>query len=190
MNKTLACCLGGILPLALLAPALFAADTVKVHLQSRIAGEAKDAFEVKTEVQEWNPKETAIVICDMWNQHWCKGATARVAEMAPQMNKVLTAARDKGVTIFHAPSGCMKFYENHPARKRALEIEVDPVVREVLGGENWSSGLTTEKNVKWPVDQSDGGCDCEPKCPGGGPWKSQIDILTIDGEKDFITDSG
>jgi nicotinamidase-related amidase len=190
MYKTVICFVCGILPLALPSPALFAADTVKVHLQSRVAGEAENSFEVKTDVQDWNPKETAIVICDMWNQHWCEGATARVAEMAPQMDKVIKTARERGVTIFHAPSSCMPFYENHPARKRALEIPTDPVVLEVLGGEIWNQALVKEKNKKWPVDQKDGGCDCEPKCPGGGPWKSQIDTIQIDGEKDFVTDSG
>ena len=43
-------------------------------------------FRVVQNKVQWNPKETAIVICDMWNQHWCKGATTRVAELAPYMN--------------------------------------------------------------------------------------------------------
>src|SRR5438874_12936941 len=47
----------------------------------------------------WEPKQTAIVICDMWDQHWCKCATERVAEMAPRMNAVVKAARAKGVFI-------------------------------------------------------------------------------------------
>jgi nicotinamidase-related amidase len=165
-------------------------ENVKANLRKRVAGD-DGTFTVKNNIQEWNPKETAIIICDMWNQHWCKGATARVAEMAPAMNKVLKNARDRGVTIVHAPSGCMKFYEEgHPARKRAQEIVADPVVKEVLPDESWHKGLTTEKDVPFAVDHKDGGCDCEPKCPGGGPWTRQIDLLEIDEEKDLITDSG
>src|SRR5579871_6903706 len=41
----------------------------------------------------WNAKKTAIVICDMWDKHWCPQATERVAEMAPRMNEVVKAAR-------------------------------------------------------------------------------------------------
>src|SRR5262245_28721509 len=75
--------------------------------------------EAKEEVVHWDPKKTAIVICDMWNKHWCKGATERVAEMAPRMNDVVRKAREQGVFIIHAPSDTMKFYEGTPGRKRA-----------------------------------------------------------------------
>ena len=65
-----------------------------------------------------DPARTAIVVCDMWNAHWCKGASERVAEMAPRMNQVLEKARSQGVLIVHAPSGRMEPYKDHPARKR------------------------------------------------------------------------
>src|SRR5829696_3073099 len=80
-------------------------------LHTRRAGEQN--------VVQLDPKKTAIVICDMWNQHWCKGATERVAEMAPRMNEVVKKARAQGVFIIHAPSETMKFYEGTLARKRA-----------------------------------------------------------------------
>ncbi|MDR1268215.1 MAG: cysteine hydrolase [Planctomycetaceae bacterium] len=161
------------------------AEDIKINVQKQVP----TVFEQKTEVQDWKPTETAIIICDMWNEHWCKGATARVAEMAPTMNKVLQSARDKGVTIIHAPSSCMKFYENSPARKRAAEFN-DSQIKELLQGEAWNNGLPAEKGIKWPVDQSDGGCDCEPKCKGGSPWKRQIETLIIDEEKDLVSDKG
>jgi hypothetical protein len=41
-----------------------------------------------------DPKRTAVVICDMWDKHWCEGATRRVGEMAPRMNAVVHKARD------------------------------------------------------------------------------------------------
>src|SRR5947209_6188948 len=61
----------------------------------------------KEETQEviWNASETAIIICDMWDDHYCKSAAERVADMAPRMNAVLTAARNHGATVIHAPSG-------------------------------------------------------------------------------------
>ncbi|HCO96509.1 MAG TPA: hypothetical protein DIU00_21655, partial [Phycisphaerales bacterium] len=47
-------------------------------------------FRVVQNKIQWNPKQTAIIICDMWNEHWCKGATRRVAELAPYMNEVVS----------------------------------------------------------------------------------------------------
>jgi len=83
---------------------------MKISLQKRVPSDLdKDAYIISHDIQEWNPKETAIIICDMWNQHWCKGATARVAEMAPYLNNVVSIARDKGVQIVHAPSSCMPY---------------------------------------------------------------------------------
>src|SRR3982751_5512488 len=32
---------------------------------------------------------TAIIICDMWDKHWCKGATTRVEDLARRMEPVL-----------------------------------------------------------------------------------------------------
>jgi nicotinamidase-related amidase len=162
-----------------------AAEDMKINIQKQVPV----VFEQKAEIQNWKPTETAIIICDMWNEHWCKGATARVGEMAPTMNNVLQTARDKGVTIIHAPSSCMKFYENSPARKRAAEFN-DSKIKELLNGEAWNNGIPSEKGIKWPVDQSDGGCDCEPKCKGGSPWKRQIETLIIDEDKDLISDKG
>src|SRR5262245_27478410 len=53
---------------------------------------------------DWDPRKTAIVVCDMWDTHWCAGASRRVAEMAPRMNEVLKKARQQGVFIIHCPS--------------------------------------------------------------------------------------
>lgn len=47
----------------------------------------------------WKANQTAIVICDMWNDHYCRNAARRVAEMAPRMNAVLNKARQQGVLI-------------------------------------------------------------------------------------------
>src|SRR5262249_4110547 len=62
----------------------------------------------------WDLSRTALLICDVWDNHWCPTATARVNEMVPRMNKVVEEARQKGAFIIHAPSECMKFYEGTP----------------------------------------------------------------------------
>ena len=67
---------------------------------------------------DWNVAETAIIICDMWDDHHCKLAAQRVGVMVPRMNQVLSAARDRGVMIIHAPSETMNIYAGSPYRKR------------------------------------------------------------------------
>jgi type 1 glutamine amidotransferase/nicotinamidase-related amidase len=137
---------------------------------------------------EWVPEQTAIIICDMWNQHWCKGATSRVGELAPRMNEVVRKARDRGILIVHAPSGTVNFYENHPARMRAQNAPKAPNLPEDIA--KWCRWIgETEKNIGYPIDHSDGGCDCQPQCKQGSPWRRQIETIEIHSE-DAISDSG
>ncbi len=158
---------------------------MKMSLQQRVPSESdKEAYILINEIQEWAASETAIIICDMWDQHWCKGATKRVAEMAPLMNKVVDKARREGMLIVHAPSDCMDYYKNHPARK--LGQKYKDIKSESLISDN---KLETEKDAEWPIDQSDGGCDCSPECKQGKEWTKQIDIIEINNQ-DAISDSG
>jgi len=145
-------------------------------------------FRVVQNKLEWDPKQTAIIICDMWNQHWCKGATSRVGELAPRMNEVVSKARNKGVLIIHSPSGTVKFYENHSARKRARNAPTAANVPSDIS--KWCRWIDEkEKTLGYPIDDSDGGCDCEPKCKQGSPWHRQVDAIEIRNE-DAISDSG
>ena len=86
---------------------------------------------VNLDFNEWRPRileetlpclQIAILICDMWDTHWSRGAAERVNQMAPRMNAVLKVTRDLGVTILHAPSETMSFYAGSPARQRALKV--------------------------------------------------------------------
>lgn len=132
----------------------------------------------------WAPEATAAVICDMWDQHWCKGATARVAELAPHMNQLITALRARGVLIIHCPSETMKFYEGTPGRKLAQSAPpASP--REPLKG--WG-GLDPAREPPLPIDDSDGGCDDDPPCTTGAPWRRQIATIEIK-ERDAVTDN-
>lgn len=126
-----------------------------------------------------DPKKTALVVCDMWDDHWCQSAAKRCGELAKQAEPVLKAARDKGITIVHAPSDCMKFYEDHPARKRMLAVKkVEPPKPKEL------------PNPPLPVDDSDGGCDDVPPAKFSKAWSREHPAITIDADKDFISDNG
>jgi putative membrane-bound dehydrogenase-like protein len=143
------------------------------------------AFQVEQLTLRWAPRETAIIICDMWDQHWCKGATERVAEMAPRMNEVVKNARERGAFIIHAPSETMEFYKDTPQRKRALDT---PKTGQKIS--RWTR-IDPAHEAALPIDDSDGGCDDIPKCKGGPPypWKRQIATIEIAPE-DAISDNG
>src|SRR5689334_21317825 len=89
-------------------------DMFEIHLRSR-----SKSGEVSTSTVRWDPKTTAFIICDMWDDHWCKGASRRVAELAGPMNRLIHEARRRGAFVLHAPSTCVNFYKDTPARKRA-----------------------------------------------------------------------
>ena len=72
-------------------------------------------------------EKTAVLICDMWDKHWCRGATARVNGLVAYMEPFLESARKLGVQIIHAPSETMAFYQDAPQRKRILALaKIDP----------------------------------------------------------------
>ena len=133
---------------------------------------------------EWKASETAVVICDMWNEHWCRSATRRCGELAPKIDAFAKAARSRGALIVHAPSDTMKFYEGTAQRKRAQEapkVKVDPAIK--------GCGLDPARESPLPVDDSDGGCDDQPRCPGGHPWMREIATIEIAAE-DVVSDKG
>ncbi len=144
-----------------------------------------DEWKVKEENTAWKAKEIAIIICDMWDEHWCKGATKRVGEMAPKINELVEAARKKGVSIIHAPSDVIDYYEGIPQRDKLKNVTITASASSIPG---WYS-LDSLKEAQLPIDDSDGGCDCSPKCTYRQAWKKQISAIRID-EKDGISDNG
>lgn len=142
-------------------------------------------WEEKYEPITWKPEETAIIVCDMWDRHWCEGASMRVAEMAPHMNEVIHRAREKGIAIIHAPSGTMDFYAGYPQRAMIEKATYDPSSDKI---KDWYY-LDTEKESDLPIDDSDGGCETNPEPEQVEVWSRQIAVLEITNE-DGISDSG
>ncbi|MFO7776480.1 MAG: cysteine hydrolase family protein [Candidatus Hydrogenedentota bacterium] len=184
-NALLLALLAGVLALAGAIPAKADdADMLSFTVRSRMPLDEDGGFRVAHERAQWDPAKTAAVVCDMWDQHWCEGAARRVAEMAPRMNRLLNTLRDQGVLIIHAPSGTMEFYEGTPQRELARNA---PPVETEVPVEHWM-GLDPEREAPLPIDDSDGGCDCEPQCEQGSPWSRQIETIAI-AEEDAVTDS-
>lgn len=164
-------------------------SSLQVHLRTRVAvPDIPGGFRFACRAEQWNPSQTAIIICDMWDRHWCKGASHRVAELAPVIDRVATIARDKGVFIIHAPSDTMKYYQDHPGRKLArIAPKAANLPEGIARWCNWKNDA--EEQAGHPIDHSDGGCDCEPRCPESLPWKKQIEAIEIE-EGDAVSDSG
>jgi nicotinamidase-related amidase len=165
--------------------AALAAEPLKLHTRRQIESAPKSGeWRGAEKTIEWEPAKTAIIICDMWDRHWCKGATERVAEMAPRMNEVIRAARARGVFIIHSPSDTMKFYEGTPQRTLA---QAAPVAKPPVPLQHWCK-LDPAKEAPLPIDDSDGGCDDVPQCKTYTAWKSETPLLDI-AKEDAITDS-
>ena len=127
--------------------------------------------------QVFVPARAAIVITDMWDKHWCRGATERVGQIAVRMEPLLEKARAAGILIIHAPSETMNFYAGSEGRKlaesapRANTPEPAPLHDPPL-----------------PIDDSNGGCDT-PGDTEHRAWSRETPLLTI-APGDVISDSG
>ena len=186
-------------------PSVAGADdnpSLNLHLRHRVeTSEGSGRHHTLTREESWQPAETAIIVCDMWDLHHCKNAVLRETEFAPRLNELLNIARDKGVTIIHAPSSCMDFYAEHPARRRAVETPPADKLPEEIG--KWCYQIPAEEAGVYPVDQSKGGEDDDPeehaawaqKLESMGlnpraPWTRQTELIEIDRERDYISDRG
>ena len=142
-------------------------------------------FTAVTEPVEWKPAQTAVVICDMWDHHWCKSAERRVAEMAPRVNQFVSALRERGCLVIHCPSDTMDFYKDHPGRKLA---QAAPKVETKVPLERWCKIDPQHGEPPLPIDDSDGGCADDPPSKESRPWTREIETIEIK-PGDAITDS-
>src|SRR5262245_39178533 len=96
---------------------------LRLHLRERKEAAKNSGSNVVARYAGWEAAETAVIICDMWDGHYCKSAAQRVGVRAPKMNQVSTAARNHGVMIIHAPSGTLDVYAETPYRKRMQQAK-------------------------------------------------------------------
>jgi nicotinamidase-related amidase len=119
---------------------------------------------------------SAVLICDMWDNHWCKGAAQRVNVLAQKMAPLIEEARERGIQIIHSPSDVMGFYADTPWRQRILKIpRVQPPANLDLN------------DPPLPIDDSDGGCDTDDLFYKA--WTRQHPAIRIAGD-DVISDQG
>lgn len=175
----------GLLCFSLSCQLAASASPLELNFRSRVeTEEGSGNYHSITEAGNWDPAKTAIVVCDMWDDHYCRNAASRVAEMAPRMNKMLKEARSLGALIIHCPSGCMDFYEGTPQRELAKQA---PAVKTKIPLEGWCY-LNAANEAPMPV-KTDQPCDDTGDLRERKRFYSrQIDTLEIE-EGDAITDS-
>ena len=180
-----------LLLLLLVLPASLMADE-KLTLTMRSRAKDAPAKEISGKV-EWKASATALIICDMWDDHWCKSAARRVEEMTGPLNEVVKKLRDQGVFIIHAPSSVVDFYKNTPQRRYAQNAPFAKPPIKLSTKDRWGTKWCwpdPEFEGVLPIDDSDMGCSCkEPKCEIREAWTRQnkgIEILV----GDAITDNG
>jgi type 1 glutamine amidotransferase/nicotinamidase-related amidase len=175
-----------------------------LHLSLRHRVETKigsSRYHTLTRTEDWDPKRTVVIVCDVWDAHHSINAVRRVEEVAPRIEQFVKSARQSGATIVHAPSDCMASYVDHPARSRALELPKSGNVPASM--RQWCKQIEAEKSFIYPIDQSDGGEDDdssehiawakELEARGRNPlspWTMQSKLISIDKGHDFISDSG
>ena len=167
---------------------------LQLTLRSRVKSPetATGIFRAVEKKAAWDPKKTALIICDMWDDHWCKSASRRVGELAGPMNEVVKVARANGIFVIHSPSSVVNFYKDTPQRQRAQSAPFVKSKVPLSTTERWGTMWCwpdAAREGELPIDDSDMGCDCEVKCKIRDAWTRQISTIEI-ADADAITDSG
>ena len=124
--------------------------------------------------------------------HPCPCALERFKNIAVQIETTIRAARSSGVLIVHAPSDCVggysdvpvkEVYRDHPARAWVTQL---PAV-EPPGEYHLKGGVAPPRATPpdYPLDGSDGGCDCYAP-PTTRTWEKQTVLITIENEDALI----
>jgi nicotinamidase-related amidase len=151
--------------------------TFTLKRQKIVLREGFRVWEPSEETVRYEPPEVAVVIVDMWDQHWSAGATFRGGVLAEKINAVAVRARERGALIVHAPSDTMDAYAGTEARNRFLAVKKPDGLPPPLNIEDYPS----------PIDASGGGSDTVDRyTPNTRVWKRQTDKIRIDQSRDLI----
>lgn len=129
------------------------------------------------DAKAYNTAETALILCDVWDRHWCGPASERLEALVPRMDEVVRACRAAGVQIIHAPSDTMAFYEGTAARRR---VQAAPKITPV--------NLVSFEEPPLPIDDRDGGCT-DNALGQYGAWTREHRGISME-DTDGISDDG
>jgi nicotinamidase-related amidase len=178
-----------VLAVSAMSPLLAAAEPpIDLTLRSR----AKNGS-ITEKSATWEASKTALIICDMWDDHWCQSASRRVGELAGPLNETVKAARARGVFIIHAPSSVTSFYQDTPQRKLAQAAPFAATPVPLAAAQRWGTAwcwTDPKREAVLPIDDSDMGCSCTgAKCEIREAWTRQIATVEL-APGDALTDDG
>lgn len=159
--------------------------SLTLRRQKLVTRDGYSVWDTEDTPRVWPAARTALVLCDVWDRHTCRGAEERLAKLLPRMNEVARRVRDLGGLVVHAPSETMAFYEGAPARQRVHDV---PAVSPPPDRDHDDPPL--------PVDATDPCDTCpdeqHPRHEKGVPypWTRQHPAIEIDQERDVISDNG
>ena len=168
--------------------------TIPVRLRTQRLIESASGYrvwQVEEEQRTLDATKTALVLCDVWDAHTCRGAEERLALLVTRMQQIVPAMRERGALIVHAPSDTRDFqalYGATPARKRVFDCPpaAPPANREI-------------DDPPLPFDQTDPVCDTCPDEQHPYPWPTewrrppatrQHPAIEIDHGRDVISYQG
>jgi len=119
----------------------------------------------------------ALLLCDLWDRHWCRLAEAGTDRIAQLAAPVVERFRGGGGLVIHAPSDTMAAYGDRPARRRVSDLPSVDIPE-----------LDLRPRPPHPRSAA-GQCHCQPICAEGHPWTAQHPAVRID-ETDYVLDTG
>lgn len=144
----------------------------------------------------WRASETAMIIVDMWDAHWCDIEVMRSTVLGAGVNETAAFLRQSGVLIIHAPSDTAdSYYGNHPSRLHVTQRYGSYANKP----EPWSIANhtmlpvdKTDPSKPWMTDpaypltpRNNQGCDGHGH-PGKN-WSKQMELIDIDADFDLIS---
>ncbi len=149
--------------------------TLHLVMRTRLV-DTSDSVPGKKITREWPSAETAVIVCDMWDKHWCDFSTAGVEALAPKVDDLLKKARAAGVLVIHCPSETLGFYQDSVQRRRMQTAPMadPPAPKEV-------------KEPPLPIHDKDGGCPGNEKFYKA--WTRQHPAIAI-ADEDGISEEG
>ena len=95
----------GLLALAAVVLVGYTATTPELHLQLRSRVEmykGSGDWRAVAIDESFSPSSSALILCDMWDNHWCQGAAGRVGILARKIAPVVDLARSHGFLIIRS----------------------------------------------------------------------------------------
>jgi len=159
--------------------------TLKARTRTLVQDNGFATWRTRADTRMWPAERTALVLCDVWDRHTCRGAEERLEKLLPRMVDVVSRLRDRGALIVHAPSDTIPFYDGTPARQRVLKAPQIEVPADL-----------PHDDPPLPVDSSNACDTCpdveHPKHERGMPypWTRQHPAIQIDQSRDAVSADG